>query len=214
MSIPDAATILKAVEVGTPNSAYELSVLTHFVRGQAAHRGKVSLPRDPRTKAEVMLVFAEGKQGQAAIKAGASYVGGVELIGDVLSGAIVPTKVLCTPALLPQITPKLARFLGPKGLMPATRRGTVTDDIVGSVKASIGTLDWKGDKQGVVRVPIGRLTYPVSDLEKNIRAFLKNVRDATAEKESLVQKKKKSLPTVLRVFLSSRQGPGIPLADI
>jgi ribosomal protein L1 len=109
MSIPDAAAILKvgcngngpslfltlhtqAVEVGTPNSAYELSVLTHFVRGQAAHRGKVSLPRDPRTKAEVMLVFAEGRQGQAAIKAGASYVGGVGLIGDVrMSSAGCPS---------------------------------------------------------------------------------------------------------------------------
>ena len=100
MSIPDAAAVLKvghdgnggihisnplvqAVEIGNPNSAYELSVLTHFVRGQAAHRGKVSLPRDPRTKAEVMLAFAQGRQAQAAVKAGAAYVGGVELIDDV-----------------------------------------------------------------------------------------------------------------------------------
>lgn len=131
--------------------------MTHFVKGSAPPRGRISLPRDPRASQEQMLVFAEGKKVLQAKKLGAAYAGGAELIDDVLSGKISPTKVLCTPALLPVITPKLARFLGPKGLMPAHRRGTVTDDIAAAVKQAKGTLDWKGDKQGMIRVPIGRV---------------------------------------------------------
>ena len=203
-----------------------------------------------------MLVFAEGKQAASAKKLGAAYVGGVELIPDVqcfllvyyqsfsctaidfsflllymqvLSGEISPTKVLCTPALLPTITPKLARFLGPKGLMPSTKRGTVTDNITLAVKASRGALDWKGDKQGVIRIPIARISDSVRDLEQNIRLFIKDVREATTDKDAILQNKKSkypsesynrstcsddrgiAMPSVLQVFLSSTRGPGILL---
>lgn len=58
--------------------------------------------------------------------------------------------------MLPKIN-KLARFLGPKGLMPAARRGTVTEDINGAIRSISGTMDWKGDKEGIVRIPIGRV---------------------------------------------------------
>lgn len=76
---------------------------------------------------------------------------------QLIDGTILPTKVLCTPALLPKLN-KLARVLGPKGLMPSPRRGTVTDDIGGMIRSMAGTLDWKGDKEGVVRVAIGRVS--------------------------------------------------------
>ncbi|KDQ14020.1 hypothetical protein BOTBODRAFT_44928 [Botryobasidium botryosum FD-172 SS1] len=225
MTISDAAAVLRAVEVATPWSAYELHVVTRFVKGQPAPRGRISLPRDPRTKEEKVLVFAEGKQAEAATKIGASFVGGGELIDDarlnftttgtsVLSGKIEPTKVICTPALLPTITPKLSRFLGPKGLMPAVRRGTVTDDVAGAIKQARGMLEWKGDRQGVVRTPIGRINFPVEDLEKNIRTFLQAVKAATAEKDDLSVKRKVAASSILQVHLSSTQGPGIQISDI
>ncbi len=109
---------------------------------------------------------------------------------QVLSGEITPTKVICTPALLPVITPKLARFLGPKGLMPSGKRGTVTDNITLAVKASRGALEWKGDKQGVVRVPIARISDSIQDLEQNIRLFIQGVREATVDKDTFLQNKK------------------------
>jgi len=214
MTVSDAAAVLRAVEVATPWSAYELHVVTRFVKGQPAPRGRISLPRDPRTKEEKVLVFAEGKQAEAAIKIGASFVGGGELIDDVLSGKIEPTKVICTPALLQTITPKLSRFLGPKGLMPAIRRGTVTDDVAGAIKQARGMLEWKGDRQGVVRTPIGRINFSIEDLEKNIRTFLHAVKAATAEKDDLSVKRKVTASSILQVHLSSTQGPGIQISDI
>ena len=59
--------------------------------------------------------------------------------------------------MLPQITSKLARFLGPKGLMPTTRRGTVVSDVVGAIGGLEGKLEWKGDREGCIRVPIARV---------------------------------------------------------
>lgn len=212
MTLPDAVQVLQAVEVGKPLSAYELTIITHHAKGAAAPRGRVSLPKDPRTTADVILVFADGKQAEAAKKLGVAHVGGEELIEPILSEKIRPTKILCTPSLLPKIS-KLARFLGPKGLMPATRRGTVTDDISGTIRSIAGTLDWKGDKEGVVRVPIGRLHYSPEELRSNVDTFIKHVEQSTKGKDdsALDSKKKSSLPGVLRVFLSSTQGPGIPL---
>ncbi|KAF8320513.1 ribosomal protein L1-like protein [Cantharellus anzutake] len=193
MTIRDAAAILKAVEATSSTSAFELAVITHHTKGSAPPRSRIILPRDPRSKPEIMLVFAEGKQAASAKRLGAAYVGGAELIPDVLSGEINPTKVLSTPALLPTINPKLARFLGPKGLMPSTKRGTVTDNIALAVKASRGALDWKGDKQGVIRIPIARITDSIQDLEQNIRLFIKGVKEATADKNAILQNKKSEL---------------------
>lgn len=66
--------------MSSPKAAYELSILTHFAKGSAAPRGRVSLPHDPRTGEEKILVFAEGKNAEVAKKLGATYVGGEELI--------------------------------------------------------------------------------------------------------------------------------------
>jgi large subunit ribosomal protein L1 len=144
-------------------------------------RGRISLPRESRKKEEIVLVFAEGDAAADARAAGATFVGGDELIpkvcpsgytagllwrkihyltlrlsplpltNKVLSGEIAPTKVISTPAMLPTIAPKLARFLGPKGLMPVAKRGTVRDDVAEAISEARGLLDWKGDKQGHVR---------------------------------------------------------------
>jgi hypothetical protein len=80
---------------------------------------------------------------------------------QVLSGEIEPNKVFSTPGMLKQITPKLARFLGPKGLMPTTRRGTVASDVAGAIGGLEGKLEWKGDREGCIRVPIARVGPPL-----------------------------------------------------
>ncbi|KAG8731300.1 mitochondrial 54S ribosomal protein mrpl1 [Ceratobasidium sp. 428] len=83
MPIAEAAAVLRAVEVDSPISAYELHIKTQFTRGQAPLRGRIALPRDPRTRAETVLVFADGKAAQDAKDAGAAHVGGEELIPGV-----------------------------------------------------------------------------------------------------------------------------------
>ncbi len=65
---------------------------------------------------------------------------------------------LCTPELLRAITPKLGRVLGPRGLMPSERRGTVTDDVAGYIRKLKGTTEWKGDKAGTIRAPIAKVS--------------------------------------------------------
>ena len=70
---------------------------------------------------------------------------------QVLSGEISPTKVICTPSLLSTITPKVGRFLGPKGLMPNPKRGTVREDMDVAVQEAKGLMDWREDRQGHVR---------------------------------------------------------------
>lgn len=74
-----------------------------------------------------------------------------------ISGRYQATTILCTSALIRAITPKLGRVLGPRGMMPSERRGTVTDDIAGFLKRLQGTEEWKGDKAGTIRTPVAKV---------------------------------------------------------
>ena len=103
----------------------------------------------------MILVFTEpsSPSSAAAQAAGAHIVGGEELIPKILSGEILPTKVLSTPGMLGAVSRSLARFLGPKGLMPSAKRGGVGEgeELGKRIKEAGGTLEWKADKLGVIR---------------------------------------------------------------
>jgi len=166
-----------------------------------------------------VLVFADGDDAIEAKKAGADIVGGVELIEPVASGKLSATIILSTPTLIRAITPRLGRILGPRGMMPSERRGTVTNDIKGYMRRLIGSSEWKGDKAGTVRCAIGKLNFPPNDLIKNVNSFLQSVRVATntAGKSGAaggeVDPNKPQNP-ITKVILSSTQGPGISLSDV
>ncbi|EFI28704.1 50S ribosomal protein L1 [Coprinopsis cinerea okayama7 len=244
LPLEDAINVLRAVEVASPNSIYELTVRTEVGNGLAVPKGRVNLPREAKkSKEEKIVVFAEGKIAEEARKAGADVVGGPELmesvrnssfewfravkltfaicdIVQILQNRIRPTTVLCTPALIKTITPKLGRHLGPLGLMPSERRGTVTEDMAGYLQKLKGTSEWRADKAGTIRVPIAVMNFPVSDVVKNIRHFMISVKKATGNMrdESDRQRVKgtgpKPVVPIKKVILSSRQGPGIRIADI
>ena len=76
---------------------------------------------------------------------------------QVISGRRNATTILCVPGLLRSIIPKLGRVLGPRGLMPSERRGTVTDDVAGYIRRMQGSVEWKGDKTGTIRSPIAKV---------------------------------------------------------
>jgi len=128
-----------------------------------ALRGRVFLPYScaSSTKQSIVVVFASGAQAAAAREAGADFVGSEELIPKLIDGTLSPDKLIVTPELqgLFQRNPALARTLGPKGLMPSVKRGTVSDDVVTAVKEARGGLDWKGDSKGVIRAAIGRVSH-------------------------------------------------------
>ncbi|KAJ1301501.1 hypothetical protein OPQ81_008756 [Rhizoctonia solani] len=225
MPILEAAHVLRASPIDSPRHGYctnhstiaFIDSFATFNYGKWSNtplRGRIALPRDPRTRGETVLVFAEGKAAQDAREAGAAHVGGEELIPKILDGTLKPTKVICTPSLIGPITPKLARFLGPKGLMPAAKRGTVTEDVIAAIREAKGMLDWKGDKLGYVRAAVGRIHFPAEDVEKNVRTFLQTVRDAMTPEDEVFATRKKASSTILQVYLSSTQGPGIELSDV
>lgn len=76
-----------------------------------------------------------------------------------MNGRVQATTILCTPALIKAITPKLGRVLGPLGLMPSERRGTVTDDIAGYLERIQGTSEWRADRAGNIRTPIALVSF-------------------------------------------------------
>ncbi len=89
-------------------------------------------------------------------------IGLTYILPQILSGEIDPSKVICTPEMLPVIQPKLARYLGQKGLMPTAKRGTVRKDVAEGVREAKGLMDWKGDKQGHVRAAVARVCLGVA----------------------------------------------------
>jgi len=211
MSVPEALFLLKSVEVARPNNAIELHVKTQFKRGEAALRGRLTMPRDPRTSEAKLLVFCELEQVDSALAAGATWAGGEELVEGVMDGKIQPTAVLATPGMLPTIS-RLGRTLGPKGLMPNTKRGTVMPDVVKGIEEAKGAFIWKGDKIGTVRAKVGRVHFPDEDIEKNISAFLQNVKSGGGAKKASYDRGRTY--EILKVHMSSTQGPGIELRDL
>jgi large subunit ribosomal protein L1 len=155
ISLYDRDTNAQALEIANPSSAYSLTLTTHHSKSSLPLRGRVQLPLEARRAPEVILVFTEpsSPSSLAAQQAGAHIIGGEELIPKVLSGEIVPTKVLSTPGMLGAVSRQLARFLGPKGLMPSAKRGGVGEgeELGKRIKEAGGTLEWKADKLGVIR---------------------------------------------------------------
>lgn len=154
LPVAEAVRVLRALEVANPASAFSIEVLATLQPG-AVLRGRVSLPIDPRKEADTIVVFVDpgSPAAKAALEAGAHHVGNEDLFPKILSGEIVPTKCLATSGALGGVTRNLARFLGPKGIMPAAKRGTVADgaELGDLVRNMAGTMEWKADKQGYIR---------------------------------------------------------------
>jgi large subunit ribosomal protein L1 len=160
-------TNAQALEIANPSSAYSLTLTTHHSKSSLPLRGRVQLPLEARRAPEVILVFTEpsSPSSLAAQQAGAHIIGGEELIPKILSGEIVPTKVLSTPGMLGAVSRQLARFLGPKGLMPSAKRGGVGEgeELGKRIKEAGGTLEWKADKLGVIRARTSLL--PINEFD-------------------------------------------------
>jgi large subunit ribosomal protein L1 len=129
---------------------------------------------------------------------------------------------LSTPALVKTISQRLGRVLGPRGLMPSERRGTVTDDVGGYIRRLQGTTEWKGDKRGTIRTPIAKvspvsrhfsvrqvsltacveLDYPVEDVMKNVRHFITAVKRATGNQPQSADRDQNTKPGIAFPFYS------------
>ncbi|KAH8552374.1 ribosomal protein L1-like protein [Umbelopsis sp. PMI_123] len=202
VELHEAIRILKAVEVGRPQHQLEMHVQCKIEKSTPPIRGSISLPRGIKQEASI-LVFAEGKMAEEARTAGAAYVGGQELIDQVKNGDLKFDKCISTPDMLPAVA-KIARVLGPKGLMPTLKKGTVTEDIFSTVQKSKGSFDFKGDKNGVLHTGFARVSFTPEEIEANMRAILEEVKTFG---------KAHNLRGIIRnVVLSSTRGPGIHIS--
>jgi large subunit ribosomal protein L1 len=123
IELSQAVNILKAFEVGNPSHQIEAHVQCKIEKSTPLIRGSLVLPKSIKQEATI-LVFATGKKAEEAKAAGAHFVGGEELIEKVQAGELKFDKCIATPQMFPQVT-KIARILGPKGLMPTVKKGKI-----------------------------------------------------------------------------------------
>jgi len=138
-------------------------------------RGSVALPHGIGKTVRV-AVFAQGDNAEKATAAGADIVGGDDLAARIKGGFLDFDVALATPDMMGVVGP-LGRLLGPRGLMPSPRSGTVTTDISAGVREfKAGKIEFRNDKGGNVAAPVGKLSFSEQDLVENITTFLNHLR--------------------------------------
>ena len=170
--VEDALKIVHAYAVARYEQSVSVSVVLNVDAKRSDERvqGQVLLPHGTGKDVRV-AVFARGELGELARKAGADVVGAEDLVDEVLQGRLDFERVLATPDVMP-ILARAARTLGPKGLMPNPKRGTVTEDIFDAVRtAKAGQKVFRMNKQGVVHGAIGMVSFDHAILRDNIIAF-------------------------------------------
>ncbi len=137
-------------------------------------RGSVVLPKGTGKKFRV-LVFAKGEKEIEAKEAGAEFVGGEDLVKKIQGGWLDFDRVVATPDMMGQVG-KLGKVLGPRGMMPNPKTGTVTFDVKQAIELiQAGKVDFRVDKGGIVHAPLGKSTFSVDDLEENYQALMLKV---------------------------------------
>jgi large subunit ribosomal protein L1 len=165
-------------------------------------RGVVNLPNGTGRVLRV-AVFARGPKADEAKAAGADIVGAEELVATVQGGTIEFDRCIATPDMMPLVG-RLGKVLGPRGLMPNPKVGTVTMDVVAAVKASKGgAVEFRVEKAGIVQGTVGKASFDEGKLVENIKAFV----DAVAKAKPAGSKG----TYIQRVALSSTQGPGVKI---
>jgi len=163
-------------------------------------RGSVILPNGTG-KVVKILVFAKGEKEKEALDAGADFVGNDELIEKIKGGWFGFDKTVATPDMMGTVG-KIGKLLGPRGLMPNAKTGTVTFDIGRAVEElKAGKIDFRVEKAGIVHAPMGRVSFGVEKIVQNITAFLETI---------LRLKPASSKGTYLKgIALSTTMGPGV-----
>jgi large subunit ribosomal protein L1 len=171
-------------------------------KSDQAVRGAIVLPKGTGKTIRI-AVFTSSAHTEAATKAGADLVGLEDLAEQVKAGKIDFDIVLATPDAM-RVVGQLGQILGPRGLMPNPKDGTVTTDIANAVKnAKIGQVRYRTDKAGVIHCTIGKVDFSTTDLLENLEAVLGALKKAKPSTSKGIYIKK--------ITLSTTMGPGLPL---
>ena len=201
---------MKAIEIArdTSTAKFDATVEVHVRLGiDVRHadqqlRSAVTLPRGTGKKVRV-AVFAAGEKEREAREAGADIVGGDDLVKRVSEGFTDFDVAVATPDMMSKVGP-LGRILGPRGLMPNPKSGTVTFDVGRAVKeVKGGRIEFRADKFGIVHAPIGKASFDAKALHENFSAFI----------EALVKNKPSAAKGqyLKTIFLAATMGPSVPV---
>lgn len=203
-SVKDAIDILKKCPPVKFDQSVDLSLRIGVDprRSDQHVRGTVSLPNGTG-KSIVIIVFARGDKVKEALAAGADYAGNDELFEKVNGGWTDFNAVIATPDMMREVG-KLGKVLGPRGLMPTPKAGTVTTDVTKAIQElKGGKIEFKLDRHGVINNAVGKLSFALEKLEENILSFIQAVQRAkpsTAKGHFLKS-----------IYLSSTMGPGLKI---
>ena len=202
---------IRAFEVGRPPTVpkYECAVKLRTKRDGPVLRNQIRLPHSVKSDIKIAVICPpDSPAARQAREAGAALVGEEEVFEVVKTGKIDFDRCIAKPESLPKINKEgLGRILGPRGLMPSAKLGTVVDNVASAVRTMLGGSMYR-ERQGVVRLAIGQLGYAPEQLRDNLKAFVTQLkRDAASLGESGQAVTKE----IYEVVLSSTNSPGFSL---
>lgn len=202
-SIDEAAKTVKELA----SARFDESVEAHIKLGIDPRksdqnvRSTVALPHGTGKQVRV-LAIAKGEKIKEAEEAGADFVGGEEMVQKILDGWMDFDAVVATPDMMGAVGSKLGRILGPRGLLPNPKAGTVGFNIAEIVKQiKAGRIEFRNDKTGVVHAPVGKASFEPEKIADNVRAFIQAVEQAKPEGAKGTYLKS--------VYLTTTMGPSI-----
>ncbi len=202
--LKEAVSLLKK----TPKVKFDETVELHFhlnidpKKSDQMVRGGIKLPHGTGKKISVVVICKGAHESQAK-EAGAEYIGGMDLIEKISNGWMDFDKIIATPEMMKDLA-KLGKVLGPRGLMPSPKTGSVTNDIEKAVKeAKAGKIDFKSDKLSGVHVGIGKISFTEEQIIDNAKKVLEVVQSSrpSTVKGNFIKK----------VFISATMSPALQI---
>ena len=204
-SLEEAVELVKKTNVAKFDATVEVAFRLNIDPRKAEQnlRGAVSLPHGTGKTVRV-LVIAKSAKAQEALAAGADYAGDAEYIEKIKEGWFEFDTIIATPDMMGELG-KLGRILGPKGLMPNPKTGTVTMNIEQTVKEfKAGKVEYRTDKVGNIQVPVGKVSFESAKLAENVKAIYNQMMRVKPQTVKGVY--------MMNVTLSSTMGPGVKVS--
>ena len=202
MNMNQAISLAKKYTSKKFDESFDISVVLGIdaKKSDQQIRGVLSLPKMPDKKIKV-AVFADDNDQDSAKKAGADIIGADDLIEKIKGGQIDFDKCISTPQMMVKVS-AIGQILGPKGLMPNPKLGTVTNNIEEAVKkVKAGQLEYKTDKAGIVHTTLGKASFSDEELKNNLIFFFKELKKKKPETSKGIFIKK--------IYINTTMGPGL-----
>ncbi|KAF2647631.1 ribosomal protein L1 [Lophiostoma macrostomum CBS 122681] len=207
-SLIDAMHYIRAFEVGqNPASAkYEMHIRLSTLKNGPVIRNRLRLPHPVKTDFRICVIAPpDSKAAADARAAGAALVGEDDIFEQVKNGVVDFERCICHTDSLQKLNKAgLGRFLGPKGLMPSAKTGTVVKDVGNAVKNMVGGSEYR-ERMGVIRMAVGQLGFTPDEMQRNITSFMDTLKKDIAQLSDRITK------DIHEVVLSSTHGPGLTL---